>query len=78
MADIDATFMQQILDIGKGKWKPDVHRHCQADDLRRRFEVTEWAGFFHSKTLSLALPVSSQILLKEPQKLPFSITEKVG
>jgi hypothetical protein len=78
MADIDATFMQQILDIAKGKWKPDIHHHRQADDLRRRFEVTEWAGFFHSKTLSLALPVSSQILLKEPQKLPFSITEKVG
>jgi hypothetical protein len=35
VADIDATFMQQILNIAKGKWKPDVHHHRQAlcDDL---------------------------------------------
>ena len=51
MADIDATFMQQILDIAKGKWKPDIHHHRQADYLRRRFEVTEWAAFRHPATL---------------------------
>ena len=52
VADIDATFMQQILDIAKGKWKPDIHHHRQADDLGGGFEVTEWAAFCHLEKLA--------------------------
>ena len=33
VADIDAALVQQILDISKRKWKPDIHHHRQADDL---------------------------------------------
>ena len=47
VADIDATFMQQILDIAKGKLKPDIHHHSKADDLGAGFEVAKGAGFCH-------------------------------
>jgi hypothetical protein len=33
VADIDATFMQQILHIPQRQWEPDIHHHRQADDL---------------------------------------------
>jgi hypothetical protein len=52
VADIDATFMQQILNIAKGKWKPDIHHYRQADDLRRRFEIPKWTAFCHGRTLN--------------------------
>jgi hypothetical protein len=70
MADIDAALMQQILDVAKGKRKPDVHHHSKVDDLQRCFEVTEWAVFFHLETLPPpALPVSSRFLLTVPSSL---------
>ena len=34
MTDFDAAFMQQIFDDSELKWKPDVHQHGQADNLR--------------------------------------------
>ena len=52
VADIDATFMQQILNIAKGKWKPDVHHHNKADDFRAGFEVTGWVAFCHPERLA--------------------------
>jgi len=51
VADIDATFMQQILDIAKGKWKPDIHHHRQADDLWAGFEIPKRGAFCHPVTL---------------------------
>jgi hypothetical protein len=33
VAGVDATFMQQVFDISKRKWKPDIHHHGQLNDL---------------------------------------------
>ena len=52
VADIDATFMQQILDVAKGKWKPNVHHYRSADDLGGRLEVAKRGAFCHGRTLN--------------------------
>ncbi len=44
MADVDASLVQQILDIPKRKRKPDVEHHCQADDIWRCLEIGERLG----------------------------------
>ena len=51
MADVDAAFVQKILDVPKRKRKPDVHHHRQADHLRAGFEVAKWAAFCHPPKL---------------------------
>jgi hypothetical protein len=51
MADVDATLVQQILDIPKRKREADVHHHGQADDLRARLEGAKSAAFCHPATL---------------------------
>ena len=47
VADVDAAFMQQILDISKRQREADIHHHRQADDFRDGFEVTERIGPGH-------------------------------
>ena len=49
MADIDPTFMEQILDLSQRKRKTDIHHHRQADDLGRHLEISEWV--FHPPKL---------------------------
>lgn len=70
VADIDATFMQQILDIAKGKWKPDIHHHRQADDLWAGFEIPKRGAFCHPVTLVGRLArlklVSSDTAIRPP------------
>lgn len=56
MADVDAPFMEQVLDISERQRKPNVQHHRQADDLWARLEVAEGAAFRHVGTLSSALP----------------------
>jgi len=51
MADINPALVKQILDIPQRKRKSDVQHHRQADNLGRRFEVTEWAVFCHASRL---------------------------
>jgi len=34
MADIDPTLMENILNVTKGKRKPDIHHYSNPDDLR--------------------------------------------
>jgi hypothetical protein len=41
MTDIDAAFLQQILDIAKGQREANEHHHRQADNLTAGFEVLE-------------------------------------
>lgn len=31
MADVYDSLMEQVLDIAKGEWKPDVHQHAKLD-----------------------------------------------
>jgi len=41
MADFDATFVEQVLDVSKRQREPHVHHDREADDLGRRLEVLE-------------------------------------
>jgi hypothetical protein len=34
VADVDAALREEIFDVAKGQWIPDVHHHREADDLR--------------------------------------------
>nr|WP_291896714.1 hypothetical protein [Maricaulis sp.] len=38
MSDIDAAFVEQILDVPERQRKTDIQHHGQADDLGRRLE----------------------------------------
>ncbi len=51
MTNIDTALMEQIFDITKRKWKPDIHHHGEADNLGRRFKISERIMIFHLKTL---------------------------
>ena len=77
VADIDATLMQQILDVAKGKRKPDVHHHRQADHLKAGFEVAKWAAFCHLEKLNChpprLKPVSSDRALTVPFRAALAV-----
>jgi hypothetical protein len=51
MADLDAAFVQKILDISEREREPDVEHHRQADDLRAGLEVPEGGAFCHPAKL---------------------------
>jgi hypothetical protein len=34
VADVDPALREEIFDVAKGQWIPDVHHHREADDLR--------------------------------------------
>jgi hypothetical protein len=56
MRDIDAAFMQQILDVPKRQRLTDIHHHREADDLGRGLEIPENAGVAHAIEGSRADP----------------------
>lgn len=51
MAQINATLMEQALDVSKRQRKPDVHHHRQSNDFGRRFEIAK--GVLHLPRLSI-------------------------
>jgi hypothetical protein len=51
VADVDATLMQQVLDVSERKWKANVHHDRQANDLRAAVKVLEGVRFAHAETL---------------------------
>ena len=51
MADVNAAFVEQVLNIPKRERKLDVQHHGQADDLGARFEIAEGAMIFHAENL---------------------------
>ncbi len=54
VADIDATFEQQILDLPQRQRIPDVHHYREANYLGRTVEITE--GILHRYKLRNAIP----------------------
>ena len=56
MADLNATFVQEIFNITERERKPNIKHHSQADDLWARFEVPEWSAFCHTARLRNRLP----------------------
>lgn len=51
VAYVDATLVQQVLDILKRKRETDIHHHRQANDFWATMEVLERVAFCHCKTL---------------------------
>lgn len=51
VADLDAALVQQVVDVPQRERERDIQHHGQADDLRARLEILEWAGFGHSGRL---------------------------
>jgi hypothetical protein len=47
MAYVDTRFVKQVLNITKRKWEPNIHHHCQKNDLRTGFKVTKCRVFCH-------------------------------
>ena len=60
MADVDAPFMKQFLDVPQRQRKPDIQHYRQADDLGAGFEVLERGAFDHHRKLDGALPLLKQ------------------
>jgi hypothetical protein len=51
VADVDAAFVQKVLNIPQRERKTHIHHHGQADDFGRRLKVLEWIAFYHSVKL---------------------------
>jgi len=51
VADLDAAFMQQVLDVAKRQWEPNVHHYGQPDDLGRSLEAPERAMLGRGSTV---------------------------
>ena len=66
MADVDAAFVQQILDVSERKWKSNVHHDRQADDLGAAVKALERVCFVMRKGYETNLPASSQGLPTVP------------
>ena len=58
VADVDPTLEKQVFDISQRQGKPHIHHHDQADDLGRRVEIAERAGWFSGARHALLLMVS--------------------
>ncbi len=56
MSNVDAPFVQQVLDIGQGQRLSHVHHHCQADDLGRGFKITKDASAVRHGYDLIAMP----------------------
>ena len=51
MADVDAAFVQKILNIPQREWRTHIHHHSKADNLWARFKVPEWGVFSNTARL---------------------------
>ena len=79
MTDIDAAFVQQILDISKGQRETDVHHHRQADNLTARFEVAKWVRFGHPVRLRNH-PARLKIICSDsaPERVRLWVRSEIG
>jgi hypothetical protein len=70
MAQLDAAFVEQILDIPKREGEPNVQHDCQADDLAARFEIAKWGAICHlGKLQNRPARLRSTLLLQSPPKV---------
>ena len=59
VADVDATFEQNVFNLAQRQRIADVHHHSEANDLGRCLEVLE--RIFHSETLDGILPTLNAV-----------------
>jgi hypothetical protein len=51
MADLNATLMQQVLDVAERQRETDVQHDCEADNLGAAMKALEWVCFDHDVRL---------------------------
>ena len=51
VADIDASFVKQVLDVPQCERKPHIQHNGQADNFLAGFEILEWIAFCHAGRL---------------------------
>jgi len=51
ITNVDAAFMEQVLNIPKGKWKSDGQHHSQSYDLGARLKIAKRAALCHLEKL---------------------------
>ncbi len=51
MALVDASLVQQIFDIPKREWKPNIQHYRKTDDFGTGFEVLEGGRIGHGQKL---------------------------
>ena len=51
MADVDTSFVQEILHIAKRQRETEVQRHSETDDLGTGFEVAKMRALGHPARL---------------------------
>ncbi len=51
VAHLNSPFVQQVFDIPKRQWEPNVQHDCQTNDLWTGLEVLEWRLFDHARRL---------------------------
>lgn len=56
MAHVDASFVQQIFDIPKREWKPNIQYHRMADDLGLVLKYLNGDGLFMIKATKTPCP----------------------
>ena len=67
MPDVDASLVEEVLDVAQLQLEPHVQHHGQADDLGRGLEVAEGRSFGHVRKGRLAtVSAASSIPLTEP------------
>jgi hypothetical protein len=59
VADIDTTFMQQILDIPQRKRKPNIEHHRQAKISGLVLKYLNGSRFVMTESYATTLPISS-------------------
>ncbi len=59
MADFDAAFVQEILNIAERQREPNVQHHRQANDFRAALKPLKGLGLVMFKRYEAALPVST-------------------
>lgn len=53
VANVDAPLVEQIFDVAKRQWKPDIHHHRKADDLGAGLEVSKRRALGHAESLRI-------------------------
>ena len=74
MADIDASFIQEVFDIEQRQRKSDVQHHRQADEFTTRSKVSKWVGLAHAGRVG-GDKVDRNLI---PLTLPFTARSKVS
>ncbi len=77
MAHIDATLMEQVLNVPKGQREADIQHHRETDDLGARLEIAEGTAFGHVPKLVALCPGSSLVLLTGPSHLSDSTRRRL-